>query len=236
MHLTSVKNNEPDEGEGLLGSETKHASSHMEFQDEIVMSKLRGAGDAAGGPGFGNNKYLGLLVATEGFIDKTMLDIGHYKRPKQSGENKKFREEIISRLNFNAEESLAFCIRIDRDIIIDEVLNTLKIRKKKIKRPSISRAYDKILFNSLKKYFEIFALQHDMHFNEVTIESDGDCYDIFRHNNITFTRPKNAHNLADIISHANVINSPPKGVRELDLTNVIRKRLKSEKIKASVPT
>ena len=134
------------------------------------MNKLVAAMDSSGDPTFGNDKFLAIVIGTDESISSIFKKLGH-NHIHMSNFNKKKQSQIISKLSFDSENNIAFCIRIDRYVIVNKINQLRKTKQKNISKGRIYYLFNRALFKQLRnpileflsKYDYTIDLMHNQH-------------------------------------------------------------------------
>ena len=181
--------------------------------------------DVSGLPGIGNYMYMGLIIATDEFINKTMQDIDYYEKKDRRLDKQRLKEYIRINLDFNSKDCRAFCAEIHKDSTIGNIRNMLRIKKRNYSNDKITRNYDNLLFQKVRDPIVDFLAEHEHSLDNVAFQCDTDCRGFLKHNSLKGTDGGYAYSLADIIAYANNIGEEPKGVKRLSLHEELEKEL-----------
>ncbi len=90
---------------------------------EIKMTDLLGAADVSGNPIEGNYKYMGLVIGTKENLNSISkrLELNQFSS-KRRIKDKGVRKSLASKLEFNCRESIVFCVKIDKNRIINKII------------------------------------------------------------------------------------------------------------------
>ncbi len=139
--------------------------------------------------------------------------------------DKKRKNEIISNILFDNKSCIAFCVRIERHMIIEEIKEKRKIIRKNISKGKILFHYHNIVFYMLKKHIEIFLHKHNCVLSDISFECDSDCQNLIQDCHLRHSDRGIAHMMSDIVAWSNNKGKEPKGVIVLDFTKKIRKEI-----------
>ena len=179
--------------------------------------------DVSGDPESGNHKYLCIFMGTQNGIEKVFHELRR-KRVRMDDIRRKRRKGIIlDGIVLDGSESVAFCVRIDRDPIISRIKQMR--RSKKTSEGRIRKAYHQILFHMLKDRMEGFALRHGMPVSDVAFQCDSDCRNFIRDAGLKRDPVGDAHAIADIVAWANNKGAEPSGVIQMNLSSELEERL-----------
>ena len=94
----------------------------------VVVNRIIGSMDVSGDQEFGNHKYLGIFMATQDGVDDIFTQLRRMHIRMSDMKQKRRRRDIIGRINFNDNKSIALCIRIDRNPIIYRTKQMRRLR------------------------------------------------------------------------------------------------------------
>lgn len=170
------------------------------------------------------NKYLFLAIifGVDENIKSLYIKMGEPKTHMTSL-SKKARRRIINQLKFDKRNRIAFCVTLNRRMIINNVKNR---RIDKYKRVSMGRLYaifEKTLFKFLRAELEKFTLLYSMPATELSVQCDSDAEVFVRSWGMKrILKPKEAHSVSDAIAFCNRRNRKLSDVIELDYTHKIQ--------------
>ena len=174
-----------------------------------------GGADVSGDLISGNHKDMGFVVCTEKYIanvEKTAIQLGVdlYSRKQV------VREFIASHFEFDGIQSMAFCLRIERNATFKK----LKIKNEpKILKPTHKKffhAYHYRHFKTMRGRLEEFLSKHGYELTSLPVECDGDCRGFVTNVGLRPRMPGHAHKIADAIAWANNRGRVIPGVIEID--------------------
>ena len=106
------------------------------------MVPLVAAMNVSGDPRAGNHKFLGIVTGTQDKINSIIRNVGHSRFHMSTIRNKKIRQDIISSISFDGNESMAFCIRIDKKNTVSKLVRKEKAKNKQLLKQKIRRAFN----------------------------------------------------------------------------------------------
>ncbi|ABK77442.1 hypothetical protein CENSYa_0809 [Cenarchaeum symbiosum A] len=171
-----------------------------------------------------NGEYLAGIVGLKENIISTHRRLGHDGIHMRSMYNKS-REKIFARLNFNLKYCVPFCLKIDRCIIVDEIMKSRSIRRARVKREVIERLFDQNVFVFLRGEISVFLQRQKKNMADFDFECDADSRDFVRGKGGGYAEPGIAHELADIIAWFYAHNKPLKRVNYNDRSADLRKAM-----------
>lgn len=131
--------------------------------------------DVSGDPEKSNYNYLGVVMGTPEGIVSLSRKIGSFPEHMSKIQDDRIRSEIRHRLKFNHSTTVAFCVKLDRKRIIDNIVQRRKIRKKRSRIKSVYNTYNRILMQLLQSKIEYFVMSHNLSFTEIDVQCDSDC-------------------------------------------------------------
>lgn len=185
---------------------------------------LQFAADVSGDEQTGNHKFMALIIATDAFVASTIKRLGTNNIHMNIIQNKQRKDFILSTIKFDGKEGIAFCVRLDRDIILAEIKN--KNPKRNISRSRIMYNFNYTLMNQMREQIDSFLIKHGHELSDIILQCDSDCQDFAKNNGLCYTDQGDAHTLADIVAWANNRNKEPEGVIPLDLREEITTKMK----------
>ena len=85
------------------------------------MAELLAGMDVSGNPKSGNYIFLAIVICTQTDILDIIKHVGKQTIHMFQIKSKKTHDEIISKLRFDCKENIAFCIKINRNEIINKI-------------------------------------------------------------------------------------------------------------------
>ena len=119
------------------------------------------------------------------------------------------------------ENLLGLCIKIERNKIIAECINSNK-NKKNFFQSDLICIFNQQLFRLIRNKINDFLLQHHYTLTEVCFECDSDCRGFAKDNSLRYTNKDKIHSIADVVAWGNGKNIESNGTIPIDLTNEIR--------------
>lgn len=149
--------------------------------------------DFSGDESVGNRKYMGIVVGTKEGIRTVVTSLELHQIHMRTIRGKKKRDATVSKLGFNGNTTIALCIWLDKDAMIEKI----RMRKKGHRYPKkrVINTYDYILYRYIYKQIIIFCVKYGCTVREVAFQCDGDCVDFVRHNGLERDYPGDAHML-----------------------------------------
>lgn len=179
--------------------------------------------DVSGNPHEGNYKFMGIVIGTEEKIQtavkKTGFSMPHMNRIK----SRKAQKRIVSEINFDGKESIAFCVLLDRNAVIEQTKQ--KGSTQYHTKMKIYRVYNRVLMYHIQKKIEGFLTKHGNTVHDIVWQCDADCRNIVKENGLKYGNAGSAYHLADVVAWANNRSMEPRGVIPLDFTDRIKEVL-----------
>ena len=165
--------------------------------------ELVAAMDVSGDPSTGNHKFLGIVIGTRYKIGSIISSMGYDGSHMGKLKNKEIQQRIISRIRFDGNESTAFCIRIDKNNTVKELIQTKASKNKTVLRKRIHATFNRSVMHYIRQDIEEFLIRHKHSMRDVVFECDSDCLDIAKDNGLRHGAAGSVHRLADAVAWAN---------------------------------
>ena len=141
--------------------------------------------------------------------------------------SEKKKNHVIKNLNFTKRNLMSLCVHVERQKIIQELMNSSKLKKTKTKK-QLHGYFDNVLLSLVKKNIEPFCRVHNIN----DIRSLGVQCDSGMTNTIQFWKMRpvsggRAHELADAVAWCNEHKRKFKGEIKKDLRQEIQIKLES---------
>ncbi len=189
------------------------------------MSELLAAMDVSGNPNKGNYGFMGIVIGTRENIESMIVNLKIEQMSIKHIKSTKTREQLASRLYFDSKESIAFCLKLDKDMIINAIMKKNAKRRLNIARSKILSIYDTLLLNHIRDEIIQFLKMHNYELHRIFFECDSDCRTFAKVTGLKYKNPGRVHVLSDVIAWANNNGVEPKGVITMDLASKISKKL-----------
>ena len=183
---------------------------------------LVGAMDVSGRVEKGNYMFMGIVLGTKENLDIMINNLQLNELSVHTAKQNRIRNDLISKIKFNGKENIGFCIRLDKDKIVDDV-------KKKVdssRYGAIYRRYNHLLFQFMRESISDFLVKHKTELSEISFQCDADCQGFITDNNLCSCEQESVHVLADLVAWSNNKEKTLDGVIDLDSRNWIKKELK----------
>jgi len=181
--------------------------------------------DVSGNSRDGNYKFLSVVLGTKDSINYLFNSIGKKKIHMKQIRDKEQRKRIIKIMSFDNKNRIAFCIRMDRKRIINNISNLRKVQQKRIPKSKILRVYNYLLFQFVKSEIEEFLYINGLSMTEVIFQCEKDCRSFTKDNSLHRTNIGIAYRMSDIVAWCNGHNISLKGVIEKNFTNELESKL-----------
>ena len=181
--------------------------------------------DVSGDTLAGNYKYLGVVIGTSQGIEQIEKQIERPLKLHITRHSKDEQDSIIEKLHFDGKTCLAFCIKLDRSKILQNI-QTLKIRKKRIPKGNLLRLFNRLLIQQLKPLIQEFLLYHKISIGELKIQCDSDSIPFLKSGGLKHSEVLGTpYILSDIVAWCNNKNRDPSGVSVRDFTSDIQNKM-----------
>ena len=173
----------------------------------------------------GNNdsydKFIAIVIGTDKSISAIFDSIG-YDHIHMRKIHPKEKDAIVSRLKFDGKNNIAFCIRIDRNSITNQIRNLRRIKKKNIPNENFFRAYHLAVSRHIVERLQRFTLDHGQRLEDVIFQCDSDCIRFAKDVNLKYSYKGQAYDLSDVVAWCNNRGLEPNGAVALDFSDSIK--------------
>lgn len=139
------------------------------------------------------------------------------------------KEQVVRKLNFDSKNRIAFCVKLDRKKIVDEVKSSRQARRRGIRNSDILRTYERVVMQQIRKKIENFVISHKTSITNIIIQCDKDAEYFAKAGDLHHVRKGVAYRLSDYVAWCN--NRDRDGdvqtIIQLDFTNEIPYRMRS---------
>ena len=129
--------------------------------------------DVSGSKSVGNHKFMGIVIGTQESICCIDKNLESKQIHMNALTDKKKQDAILSKLRFNGNENIAFCIRLDKDTIVKKISARKKLGHRYPKKISSARMTTYCANTCMKElqYFlpSTIMLCLTLHFNAIAI-------------------------------------------------------------------
>lgn len=185
---------------------------------------LLGGVDVSGRPGIGNYKFMSIVIGTDEKIRTMIKRVGMGLIHMNTIHDKKVREGIISKLNFDGKECIAFCYRLDLDTTIRHARSR---RTKNIRTDRMFTACYYVIWMHIQDQIKAFLQSHRCDIHNVVFQCDGDSEIFLKTVGLKRAYKGQAHSLSDAVAWANNNGKEPRGVISQNLTKVIDRQVRN---------
>ena len=179
--------------------------------------------DMSGDQSIGNCKFMGIVIGHKEKTDYLVRNIGNTNLHMRTIKSNMERKRIISKINFDKKNIIAFCFLINQDFIINKFRQKRSIKRKNISQGKILRICNSSVMHHIQKQIEEFLVKNNYTVYDVVFQCDSDCRNILKENGLKYGEIGSAH-------------MEPDGVISIDLTSQIEFELKKAQVKSSVLT
>ena len=179
--------------------------------------------DVSGDANATNYKFLGIVLGADNNIMGLSNDIGSYPEHMSRIKNRD-KPKIIQKLEFDNENRIAFCVKLDRKKIVDKIIKSRRARS--TGKGKIFRTYNYVLIQEIKKIIEKFLVGQGKSVTEIIFQCDKDSDPFIKAGGLKLQRKGAAYRISDYIAWCNNKNKRPKSVIEINFTKEIPKRMK----------
>lgn len=183
---------------------------------------LAAAMDVSGDPRTGNHMFLGIVLGTQDKINSIIRNTGHSGFHMRSVKNSRIQKHIISSISFDGKETAAFCMRIDKNNTVNELIRRAAAKNRPFLKKKIHVTYNRSVMRCIRQDLEGFLIKHDHSIHDVVFECDNDCLGIAKDNGLRHGAVANAYRLADMVAWANNRDMGPEGPVSADLSIAIK--------------
>lgn len=178
--------------------------------------------DVSGRPDTGNYKFMSVVIGTDEKIESITKNLGMKNTHMHNISDQGVRDSIISRVNFDGKQCVAFCYRIELDKIIKRINAT---RAKNVRKRKIFTTCYYIMWALVQDHVKSFLRKHRCDAHDVVFQCDGDSEAFLKTVGLRPGYKGRAHSLADIVAWANNNKKEPDGVISVDLSGEISRRM-----------
>ena len=189
------------------------------------MSEILVGMDVSGDSDRSNYNYLGIVVGTHERIMQIHDPVKHFPEHMASIDESD-KEQIIQNLYFNSTTEIAFCVKLDRKNIINNITSTKRSNGKNLEKGKVIRTYNRVVIQEIKKRLENFLFSQGVSITEIVIQCDGDCKCFAKSGALQYSRKGVAYKLSDYVAWSNNKNRNPASINEVDFTIEIPIKMK----------
>lgn len=142
--------------------------------------------DVSGNPNVGNYVFMGMVIGTKESIDSVVKLLRLKQFTCKQIKDTKIREELSSQLDFNSNENIAFCIRIEQDDIVNKIKAMRHRKRKRITHRKIYQTFHSLVMCYLDDQITQFRINHKCDLSEVIFHCDHDCKSFAIQNNLNY--------------------------------------------------
>lgn len=190
------------------------------------MVVLIGGMDLSGSNYDENSRCMGIVVGTQEKINHIKRCLGLPQSYTEIDKSRAHRSAIASKIEFDSDEIIALCVKIDKIRIINQIKKKIRKRRKYFETKKIWRAYDCQLFAEMREKITLFVTRHGCAIDDVRFQCDADCRNFIKSNGLQHAGEGDAYALSDIIAWANNRGLEPRGTCSVDLMQILEKKLK----------
>lgn len=182
--------------------------------------------DVSGDEDRSNYEYLGIVIGTNESILSLSEKMGSYPEHMSRLKDKE-KENVVQSLTFDSKNRIAFCVRLDRQRIIDKIKESRKVRKQRTPTKSILRTFNRVIMQEVRCRIEEFALLHDISITEIVVQCDRDAKPFAIAGCLQHTRKGAAYRVSDYVAWCNNRNrdNDVKSIISINFTNDIPDRM-----------
>ena len=183
--------------------------------------------DEVGKNDYSQHDHISLVLGTEDAINSLHNDIGLKKiHMREFSDSKKNR--VIKKLDFTKNNLFAMCLHVEGQKIIQDFMNSPKLKKKPQSKEQMHRYFDNILLNLIRNYVEPFCRKNGLNnIQYLRVQCDGGMNKTIQRWKMMPLSEGKAHQLADAVAWCNEHNRRVRGHIKKDFRNDIRKKMES---------
>lgn len=181
--------------------------------------------DVSGDEASTNYRFLSVVIGTDESILSLSNGMGRYSEHMARLEPAE-KEDVISRLNFDKKNRIAFCVTLDRKRIVDEIIQSRKAKQRKISKGDILRTYNRVVMREILRRVESFVLSYGISPTDLKIQCDNDSLYFAKAVSLQHERKGAAYRISDYVAWCNNKDRTPDSVIEIDFTEEIPDRMK----------
>ena len=123
------------------------------------------------------------------------------------------------------QRNIAFCLKLDKDNIINAVIEKSEKKRSNISHSKIFSKYNRLLLNQIRDEIIQFIKRHNCELHDVSFECDSDCRAFAKDTGLKHKDRGHVHVLSDLVAWSNNKGDEPDGVIPIDLTSKIEEEL-----------
>ena len=181
--------------------------------------------DVSGDPENTNYNYLGVVLGTAEGIVNLSRNIGSFPEHMSKIKDDRIRNEIRYKMKFDHKTTVAFCIKLDRKRIIEDIIQRRKIRKKRGRIKAVYDTYNWVLMRMLQERIEYFVLSHNVSFTELGVQCDNDCAPFVKAASLKRENIGAAYRISDYVAWFNNADETPDHVFDLNFVDEMESRI-----------
>ena len=180
--------------------------------------------DVSGRPDTGNYKFMSIVIGTEEKIKSLTGKLGTKHIHMHRIHDDKSKSKIISKLDFDGRQCVAFCYRVEFDDAVRKIKNMR--RKRNIRKRRIYEACYYALWMLIQNKVKKFLQMHGCAVSDVVFQCDGDSEAFLKTVGLRHSKKGHAYYLSDIVAWANNRGREPHGTISVDLAGKIEMQVK----------
>ena len=207
---------------------------------------LLGGLDISGNPNEGNYKFMGIVLGTKQGIDLIVKQLNLEQYSASQIKHVKTRKDLSTQLCFDCKETVALCVRIEQDRIIDKIKTMWSKRDSRSSLRKVYSTFNYIVLNEIRDEIIKFTNSHSCDLFDVAFHCDEDCKYFSKQHGLRYkicdqrnpTADKNEYNnlysdeeyvyvLSDIVAWANNRGIEPEGVLSINLADILEIKMKN---------
>lgn len=135
------------------------------------------------------------------------------------------KDRVIDALVFTRNDLSAFCFRVDRQEIVNEVYSRINRRKNFRRKLYIYSKFDEIFLKCFRDELQELCARNGVELAKLGVECDADMEKTVKRWNMMPLDEGIAHEIADAVSWCNMHGVDLPGCLERDFVETIRKKL-----------
>ena len=181
-----------------------------------------GGMDISGNPSSDNQNCLGFVMGDVQNLTAMVRKLKLDNNVHMSGiRDPHKRDYIKSNVGFDGRNSMALCIRYNKNKSVNKVRFSKTMKNKRIPIKRIYYEYNYSLYNILKRHTEGFLLPRHHTLHDVVYQCDYDCRFLATDTGSRCVDVGVAHKLADVVAWLNSRNIEPPGVVQINADDTI---------------
>ncbi|MGI9566124.1 MAG: hypothetical protein ACR2LL_03805 [Nitrosopumilus sp.] len=186
--------------------------------------------DASGDEKNGQRRYISFVVGTKEKINSLYDEIG-LREIHMVRLDEKQKERVIRILDFTKSDILAWCLKVDKQHIVDYMYNHPRLNNKHKTRARILNHFDRLILEKVRNKMEKFTYSHEKGLEDVSVQCEVDMEDTVKVWQMNPQFEGRAYEISDAIAWCNEKGKRLKGCKELNLSEYLKTKMEYDLLK-----